>query len=143
MSFRAILHRDTATYSLLGLTRQPTSIIYDIHPAAFVSYLTNKRAEYDYTHSLFCYYTQDTVQKPWKLKNIVCHIKNSTFILKLATVSPSIYLMCFSEAPLLNTKFYYRSKFSQVTGRCLYVCLSAHTCVCVSINRYLSVYLSF
>lgn len=39
--------------------------------------------------------------------------------------------MCFSEVVLLNMKFYYWSKFSQVTGRCLYVCLSVHTCVCV------------
>lgn len=45
--------------------------------------------------------------------------------------SPSIYLMCFSGAVLLKMKFYYRSKFSQVTGRCMYVCVSVHTRVCV------------
>lgn len=31
-------------------------------PRSFVSYLTNKRTEYDFTHSLFSYYTQDIVQ---------------------------------------------------------------------------------
>lgn len=122
--FRAFLRRDAATCSLLGLTRQPTSIIYDIHPEAFVSYLTNKHAEYNFTHSLFSYYTlyiyiytyiytygaaqmhkKYILCKPWewKLQKAWC---KSSFIWENQRIFPKCW-MCCSEVVHCNAKLCY------------------------------------